>query len=362
MMYRQKELKILTVGIIGLIIVFIVATFFRNRFAQNAETIDSTESVLITEPLVSESEPPEEITEVLKVDLNIQDHYITNTGDPSNLYYIDEKGTLWGCGRNDYGQLGQGTQDLDFREEMVRIAEHVVHVDYSQNGFTIFLTEDHKLYGMGTAATGVLREMNEITYEMFINRDQYVVTNPKLLLENVIYARCGNGDVACIMEDGSVWNWGTIWQEGMSSYCLIEPQKVLEEAVLVTGGWYNHAALLKDGSVWTWGYNYAGNCGVAGEIVISNPVKVAEDVIMVWTGNTHYNLGCYDISEFDGVYERYLENTIILKADGTYWACGIGLGGKTKILDRYWEASYYEVECTNEFVQVDYSQAGRHVF
>lgn len=54
-------------------------------------------------------------------------------------------------GSNRYGQLGQGTQDYDAHEDMVKIAENVVHVDYSLSGFTIFLTEDHKLYGMGNA-------------------------------------------------------------------------------------------------------------------------------------------------------------------------------------------------------------------
>ena len=65
------------------------------------------------------------------------------------------------------------------------------------------------------------------------------------------------------------------------------------------------------------------------------------------------SVDCYDIAEFNGEYERYLENTIILKRDGTYWACGIGLGGEKKVLDRYWEVDNYEVECTSSFVQIN---------
>lgn len=93
---------------------------------------------------------------MLPAQASIKAHYTTNIGDPSNLYQIDENGTLWGCGYNNYGQLGQGTQDDDFHEEMVKIAENVVHVDYSQSGFVIWLTEDKELYGCGMAAAGAL--------------------------------------------------------------------------------------------------------------------------------------------------------------------------------------------------------------
>lgn len=84
----------------------------------------------------------------LSVSVNAADYYTTNKGDPSNLYFIDGDGVLWGSGRNEYGQLGQGTQDDEFHSENIKIAERVIHVDYSQRGFTIFLTEDHRLYGM----------------------------------------------------------------------------------------------------------------------------------------------------------------------------------------------------------------------
>lgn len=284
--------------------------------------------------------------------INIEDYYSTNLGDPDNLYHIDDNHILWGCGRNDYGQLGQGTQDYGFYKDFVKIAEDVVHVDYCQKGFAIYLTEDGRLYGVGCAGTGALQDYSEISDTMYLNRGLYVVNRPKLLMENVLYARCGHDDVVCLLEDGSVWTWGTVWREGGKKHFIEKPEKILEDAVMVTGGWYNHAALLADGSVWTWGYNYAGNCGVEGSMVVSYPVKVAEGAAMVWTGRTEYNTDCADIAEFGGEYERALENTILLKEDGSYWACGIGIGTEEKQLARYWEANYYTVSCSDEFMQI----------
>lgn len=284
------------------------------------------------------------------VNLHIEDYYITNTGDPSNLYYIDENKVLWGCGRNNYGQLGQGTQDYDFHKDMVKIAENVIHVDYSQTGFTIFLTEDHKLYGMGNAGCGALQQYEEFSWSQYTNGEHYVVSTPYLLMEEVIYARCGRSDVACLTEDSSVWIWGTIGWNSQTVCFQAEPEKVLENAVLVTGGFFNHAALLQDGSVWTWGYNYAGSCGVEGESIVTTPTKVSEDIVMVWTGSTKYNVDCYDISEFEGIYERGLENTIIQKRDGSYWICGANVGTEEKILPIYYEVTNYALICTHEFL------------
>lgn len=136
-------------------------------------------------------------------------------------------------------------------------------------------------------------------------------STPKLLMEDVRYAVCGRADVAAIKNDRTVWTWETIYINGgyMSSdvYYVKEPKQILEDVAVVTGGWFNHAALLYDGTVWTWGYNSAGNCGVEGEEVISEPVQVAEDVQMVWTGRLNPD------DEFQ------FNNTIIQKRDGSYW-------------------------------------------
>ncbi|MBR4083246.1 MAG: hypothetical protein IKK33_03060 [Lachnospiraceae bacterium] len=303
--------------------------------------VEQTPSMDIIEDTIEENK---------SIALNIEEFYSTNIGDPSNLYYIDDSGILWGTGRNDYGQLGLGKQDSDFHNEFIKIAENVVHVDFSQQGFTIYLTADGKLYGMGCAGTGALLEYENITDKMVWNRGNYVVTSPKLLMENVIYARCGKDDIVCLLDDGSAWTWGTVWRDARESYYIATPRLILENVALITGGWFNHAALLTDGSVWTWGYNYAGNCGTEG-VVVSEPQKVADGVQMVWTGRIEYNVDCKNIADFEGIYERMLENTIILKNDGTYWACGIGIG-EEKVLQRYWEIYDYSVTCTDKFMEL----------
>lgn len=307
----------------------------------------------------------------LRVSLNMEEYYTVNTGDPSNFYSIDENGVLWGSGRNEYGQLGQGTQDYEFYSEMVKIAENVVHVDYSQKGFAIFLTKDHKLYGMGNAGCGALQQYEEFDWTQYVNGEHYTVTTPILLMEDVVYACCGRDDIVCMKEDGTVWIWGTVYAEGGylsdNVYFIEKPKKILEDAVLITGGWFNHAALLWDGTVWTWGYNSAGNCGVADTSVVKEPTMAAEDVVMVWTnfavanypqpgaeeasmawkGSLQYNTDYDNIAEFDDIYPRYLNNTVIQKADGSRWVCGENVGTEEKVV--HGAEGDDSIICTYEF-------------
>lgn len=300
-------------------------------------------------------------SEQLNVSLDITEHYITHKGDPSNLYHIDEDNVLWGCGRNNYGQLGQGTQDYDFYEDMIKIAEDVIHVDYSQRGFTIFLTEDHKLYGMGNAGRGGLLQYKEVDWSQPADGEQYTVTTPVLLMDDVVYACCGRDDIVCLKEDGTVWTWGTVYP----GYFIERPKKLFEKVVLVTGGWYNHAALLPNGMVWTWGYNSVGNCGVADIGLVSGPTMVAEDVVMVWTDlivDGYPQPDADDIAmawtgrltytEYDNIagydfYPFHLNNTVIQKADGSYWVCGENVGTEEKVVPG--EEADYSAICTHEF-------------
>ena len=373
---------------IGLLVLICLFTLLLGGCTKNVEKEnenDITEDSVLPENPVADNTADNatgsENIELIPEDLvlNIQDFYMLNTGDPGNLYYIDEKNVLWGCGRNNYGQLGQGTQDYDFHEEMVKIAEDVIHVDYSQTGFTIYLTKDHKLYGMGNAGSGALQQYETFDWTRFANGEHYYVSEPYLLMENVIYVCCGRDDIACLTEDGAVWVWGTIYFMGSPwshNECFVEkPKKILENAVLVTGGWFNHAALLQDGTVWTWGYNGAGNCGIEEPDLVGEPTMVAEDVVMVWTnfevdnypqpdtediamawtGRKKYNTEYDDITEFDGIYPMSLNNTVIRKSDGSYWVCGENVGTEEKVV--HGAEADYSVICTYEFSLINTGSA-----
>lgn len=78
-------------------------------------------------------------------------------------------------GKDQNGQLGQETQDNDFPEGMVKIGENEILVDYSQEDFTISLTEDKVLFRMGTAGSDAPQEYEDISLNMLWNPASYTV-------------------------------------------------------------------------------------------------------------------------------------------------------------------------------------------
>lgn len=183
---------------------------------------------------------------------------------------------------------------------------------------------------------------------------------------NVAYACCGRDDIVCLKDDGTVWTWGTVYH----GYFIANPKKIFESAVFVTGGWYHHAALLSNGTVWTWGRNGAGNCGIAEPALVSEPTMAAEGTVMVWTDRSldwnsslgqetlalawtgRLNYEEHDtISEYGSSYPRFLMNTVIQKADGSYWVCGENVGTQNKVV--HGEEGDYSVICTYEFVRCE---------
>lgn len=344
---RQKKNSKAILAVLAVVIVLLIlcVVFARKTSPLISGTDDSDPGAGVTES--SEMPGGDDGQEPLTVSVNIAKYYARHTGDPGNLYHIDANHVLWGSGNNTCGQLGQGTQDDEFYSENIKIAENVIHVDDSQRGFVIFLTEEHELYGVGA----------------------YIGTSPVLLMEDVAYACCGRDDIVCLKEDATVWTWrgGCAGGSTAPMYSYDNPEKLLDDAVLVTGGWFNHAALLRDGTVWTWGDNSAGSCGVAKPAVVSDPTRIAENVVMVWTdfavdghpqpgaeeramawtGKLKYDTEHESIAELDEVYPGFLNNTVIQKADGSYWVCGENVGTEEKVIPG--EEGDYSAVYSHEF-------------
>ena len=360
--FANKENRIkcgITGGTIALaVIIFVGMVFMEENETQNnsIETVSQTESDTQTEEATGYSFNAGDLYDMRLDAQTIEDYYMKSCGDQFNLYTIDEDGVLWGSGHNEYAQIGLGYADEEFHEEKSKIAEHVVHVDYSQKDFVVYLTEEGKLYGLGNDSTYMLLQHTEMPVEDLAYPTKRYVTSPALLLEDVSYARCGRDDVVALKKDGTVWTWGMIWNYQSTGYCITMPQQILTDVKMITGGWFNHAALKEDGTLWTWGYNFSGNCGTDKATMIETPVQVAEDVQRVWTGLLNYSAKEDDITDMEEFGNDYVDNTIIEKTDGTFYACGMGVGDKSVVLPQYYEVSELDTVCSSEFLPLDWDE------
>ena len=360
--FANKENRIkcgITGGTIALaVIIFVGMVFMEENETQNnsIETVSQTESDTQTEEETGYSFDAGDLYDMRLDAQTIEDYYMKSCGDQFNLYTIDEDGVLWGSGHNEYAQIGLGYADEEFHEQKSKIAEHVVHVDYSQKDFVVYLTEEGKLYGLGNDSTYMLLQHTEMPVEDLAYPTKRYVTSPALLLEDVSYARCGRDDVVALKKDGTVWTWGMIWNYQSTGYCITMPQQILTDVKMITGGWFNHAALKEDGTLWTWGYNFSGNCGTDKATMIETPVQVAEDVQRVWTGLLNYSAKEDDITDMEEFGNDYVDNTIIEKTDGTFYACGMGVGDKSVVLPQYYEVSELDTVCSSEFLLLDWDE------
>ena len=360
--FANKENRIkcgITGGTIALaVIIFVGMVFMEENETQNnsIETVSQTESDTQTEEETGYSFDAGDLYDMRLDAQTIEDYYMKSCGDQFNLYTIDEDGVLWGRGHKEYAQIGLGYADEEFHEKKSKIAEHVVHVDYSQKDFVVYLTEEGKLYGLGNDSTYMLLQHTEMPVEDLAYPTKRYVTSPALLLEDVSYARCGRDDVVALKKDGTVWTWGMIWNYQSTGYCITMPQQILTDVKMITGGWFNHAALKEDGTLWTWGYNFSGNCGTDKATMIETPVQVAEDVQRVWTGLLNYSAKEDDITDMEEFGNDYVDNTIIEKTDGTFYACGMGVGDKSVVLPQYYEVSELDTVCSSEFLPLDWDE------
>ncbi|WP_026516609.1 RCC1 domain-containing protein [Butyrivibrio sp. MC2021] len=275
-------------------------------------------------------------------DFDIANYYFRNEYEYDNHYYIDDDNVLWGVGDNGEGQLGNGNRS-SYESAPQKIAENVVHVDYAAF-FMIYLTENGELYGAGANQNGLMGLENPYGKE-WIYYDDIVATSPVCLMTDVKYARASHGGIIALKNDGSVWWWGEIrttsakHPDDTIGCSYSEPTKMLDNAIYVTCGSFSMAAIKDDGTLWTWGNNTFGSCGYdsKNQDFIEEPVKVLDDVKMVWMDEVRFeNNKPYTVEddEYDYTYVTFAE-----KKDGSVFACGKYVDGEGS---KIWDFKLYE--------------------
>ena len=279
-------------------------------------------------------------------EFKLDHYYISNHISNTNHYYIDNTNVLWGYGRNDYGQLGNGLQYIpqngyenSWEDEPQKIAENVIHVD-SGDYFVIYLTKSGDLYGIGANLNGIMGMDVSEKYDYVSIPTMTVAVEPVLLMSDVTYARCGMRGIAALKADGSVWWWGEIRTTSSKTgdntvgLSYSQPEKMIDNVIYVTCGNFSIGAIKEDGSLWTWGNNTFGSCGLDSghKDFIDEPVMAAEDVKMVWFDEVKFDSSISEMNEFgENVYAcQYYYVTFIEKTDGTLAVCGYEVDGRTK--------------------------------
>ena len=336
--FKKRKAEAYLVPFVVTCIVTVLA-FVRPTIAQETEQVRIEEDTVISTDFEKEvvEKEYEIIVENKKdlergVNLHYSNCYITDMKRGSNHYWIDENGVLWGEGTSEYGQLGILKKDVSIVGKPVKIAENVIHVDFSGEYFVIYLTADYELYGLGASPAGILTQFGDWNFNVI---DLEVITEPVLLMKNVVYARAGETSIITLLENGDVYVLGNNDHIMIGNTKYIAPQKVMEKAKYVTLFYHSYAVIDENNDLWTWGHNELGQCGIG--VYSSNvvsPQKVMEDVKCAWMGGIGFNTA--------DIVKKY-DNLVVWKKDGSFHACGEGIG-ESRLVNRVDDQVYENVE------------------
>jgi alpha-tubulin suppressor-like RCC1 family protein len=213
--------------------------------------------------------------------------------------FLKSDGSLWGMGRNDVGQLGDGTFDSTNRPEQI-IAGDVVAIAAGYD-HSLFLKFDGSLWTMGLNNYG---QLGDGTFSN-TNRPEQIVPSEVVAISGTGNSHA-NSHSLFIKSDGSLWGMGynSTGALGDGTFNTTNrPEQIVSSNVIAIAGGWNHSMFLKsDGSLWTMGNNYYGQLGDGTFTSTNNPEQnVSGGVVAIAAGDSH---------------------SLFLKTDGSLWAMG----------------------------------------
>ena len=179
------------------------------------------------------------------------------TAAASHGLILSALGNACGVGENEYGELGDGTNNVD-RTTPVPVATLVGALNQISTGYYHSVA----LKGDGTVWTWGYNGYGELGSGNTTNRPTpFSVAG----LTNVVGVAAGNYHTLAVKSDGTVWAWGNNSYgqlgDGTTNSRTIPVQVVqLTNVIAVAAGQDSFSLALKsDGTVWGWGYNGYGD-------------------------------------------------------------------------------------------------------
>lgn len=223
-------------------------------------------SLLINFPLsITAMAYPESGKKILKeiTDSKVKDVYLGYTSSAA----LTDNGDLYCWGFNEYGQVGNGTKEI--QSKPVKILENVVSVALEDN-YSAAVTSNGDLYCWGANYCG---QIGDGTKE-----DR---TRPVKVLEDVASVALENSCSAAVTNTGDLYLWGWNLDGNIGNGTEEDksrPVKVLENVKSVALGYFQSAAVTHNGDLYCWGKNDYGQIGDGTEKNRNRPVKVLENV------------------------------------------------------------------------------------
>ena len=212
--------------------------------------------------------------------------------------------TVWAWGYNGEGQLGDGTTSARPTPVRAGTLSGVVGVSAGQY-HSVAVRSDGTVWAWGYNTNGQLGNGST-------NQSNSPVQ--AILISGVIAVAAGDYHTLALKSDGTVWAFGYNGYgqlgDGTTTQRTSAVQVLGLTGVIAIAAGYNHSlALRNDGTVWGWGYNGYGQLGDGGTASQSGIVRASglTGIVAIATGDYH---------------------SLAVKNDGTVWAWGYNQYGQ----------------------------------
>lgn len=191
---------------------------------------------------------------------------------------IKTDGTLWGWGINNYGQLGDSTTTSRYSPTQIGSAttwKQVATACNNSNSYAI--KTDNTLWACGYNGSGAIGDNTTTHRSTFVQVLNYQRTG----YMNATQVSAGSGFAAALVTDGALCLWGfninqLLGTGDPSSFILASEQEstLSTNWTQVACGYQHILAVKSDSTIWGWGYNTSGELLGASSIV-SIPTQFA---------------------------------------------------------------------------------------
>jgi len=209
---------------------------------------------------------------------------------------LKNDGSLYSVGRNNYGQLGDGTTTQ--RTTPVKIMDSVSSI--ATGGYhSLILKNDDSLYGVGSNGFGQLGDGTTTQR-----------TTPVKIMDSVSSIATGGYHSLILKTDGSLYSVGRNSDgqlgDGTKTH-RTTPVKIMDSVSSIIAGGYHSLILKNDDSLYGVGSNGFGQLGDGTTTQRTTPVKIMDSVGSIAAGDVH---------------------SLILKTDGSLYSVGSNSDGE----------------------------------
>jgi alpha-tubulin suppressor-like RCC1 family protein len=254
---------------------------------------------------------------------------------------IKTDGTLWTFGLNNHGQIGDGT--LIDKSSPVYITGGITSWKQVACGSytTAAIKTDGTLWTFGLNNHGQIGDGTSISTTVFKSTPVQVGS-----LTTWKQVSCGEVHTAAIKTAGTLWTWGYNFYGELGDGTLVDKSSPVQVGLLtnwkqVACGYFYTAAIKTDGTLWTFGLNNHGQIGdgtsISTAVFKSTPVQVG--LLTNWK-----QVACG------------YSHTAAIKTDGTLWSWGFNdtgqLGDGTSISTTVFKSTPVQVGLLTNWKQV----------